>query len=228
MSKRRAFLDLPNQPTSKKPKLSRQNATVTAASLSSLQKAQISKMIQAKEEIKIKDINFVSAAVSTGATTLVLTAIPQGMDQGSRIADQIRILGFKINWQVYCADTTNVLRTIFWTYKPNSANFAPSGNVVMNYGSSGVSVQPDSQLNWQNRKDYKIHYDKEYNLSLNANPMEITQMRVNIPEKYQKVDFISSGATTGLGHLCLTTVSDSAAASHPYITGTIRLFYQDA
>lgn len=234
MKRQRAFLDGSQNLPPKKAKLQRSNATLTMStiprspSLSALQKRQINRMIQMKEEIKIKDINFVAAGISTTATTLVLSAIPQGVDQGSRISNQIRVIGFKINWQVYCADTTNVVRTIFWTYKSNSQNFAPTGNLVMNYGSSGVSVQPDSQYNWQNRKDYKIHYDKEYDLSINANPMEITQVRVNIPQKYQQVDFITDSGTTGLNHLCLTTVSDSAAASHPYITGTVRLFYQDA
>ena len=196
--------------------------------LNKTQKAQISKMIKMKEEVKFVDLVSSQAIAQALATTLILSTVPQGTGQSQRLGNQIRILGFKINWDITCADTTNIVRVIFWTYKSNSVNFAPSVAVVLNIGPAATQ-DVTSQYNFQNRKDYKIHHDKTFMLSTAANPQERHSVRVNIPEKYQIVDYISDVNSSGsVNPLCLTYLSDSAAASHPTINGTVRLFYQDA
>lgn len=234
MKRQREFLNQSGMTMAKKQRR-RSVGTLTASTiiprpiaLSAVQKRQVSRMINMKEEIKVFEWRYTTDDISTTPATTVLTAIPQGVQAANRLAGSIRVLGCKLNLHFAAGDAVNSVRACVWSYKTNSTNFAVTPNVLWNFGSSGVSVQPDSQYNWQNRKDYKVHYDNIMALSTAANPLEQVSVRVNVPSKHQAIDFTADNATGGTNHLCFSLVSDSAAATHPTITGTIRVFYTDA
>ena len=233
MKRQRAFLAESSAP-SKKSKLTQSVGTLTMStvpkplSFSAAQKREISKMISMKEEVKYYDILTPTTSVSTLATNFDITGISQGVQQGQRIGNSMRVLSIKFNWWATVSDPTNVIRLIVWTYKSNSALTSPSSSIILANGSSGAITQTDSQYNYVNRKDYKIHLDKSFNLSTAANPLEALQVRINIPQKYQQVDFSGDGVTTGSNHLIWTVISDSGAVAHPTVVGTVRVFYQDA
>ena len=229
MKRQRAFLA--QSQGVKKPKLVNTLAVTTSIprplGLSRAQKKEVNRLITKKEEIKYVDWNFASSSISSTGSTTDLCAIAQGANQSQRIGNQLRLLSFKIIGNVIAADTTNTIRFVFWTYKQNSGNSTPDLNFVMNYGSSAVSVQPDSQYMYPQKKTYKILHDRMFSLSTAANPIEQYIIRVPVPPSVADIDF-NPGSNTGVNHMFLSVVSDSVAATHPSFTGTIRLFYADA
>lgn len=215
----------------KKPKLAGPLSVTTVIprplGLSQVQKAQVNRLINQKEEVKFVDWNFASTSISATGATTDLCAISQGANQSERIGTSIRVLGLKINGSVYAGDSTNVVRFLLWSYKMNTGNSPANLSFPLANGSSGVSVQPDSQYNYPQKKIYKILHDRQFCVSTAANPVESYIQRVNIPSKIADMDF-NPGATAGTNHIHLSVVSDSVAVTHPYFLGTIRMFYTDA
>lgn len=229
--KRQAALLLANAPAEKKLKRST-SVIFPPRGLSAVQKRQVSRIIDSKEETKYFDVFYNSVEINTTGVTAALSVIPQGVGVSQRIGNQIRIKAVKIIWELTAGASFNALRAIFWTYKSQTALTPPISTVILQNGSGGAAPQTDSQYNWQNKKEYKVHLDKKWDLSLNTSAAYLQSFthRMNIPEKFQLVDFNDNTATTGVGHLCLTVLSTSTAAvgSQPKLKGTLRIFYQDA
>lgn len=236
MKRQRAFL-AQDGVSSKKPKLVRSNATLTAAmvpwprppALTPVQKAQVTKLILNKEQTKYFDNIMGPTGVSTAGVTSSLFTVPQGVAENQRIGDSVRLLSCSFRIQLAAADATNQFRIVMWSYKQNTALGAPTNLTPLEVGpSSGTLAEPVSQYNWLNRKLYKIHWDKTYSTVLNSdnNVIQIAD-RFNLPPKLQNVQFISGGSNA-VNQLFITYFSDSAAVTHPTMQGTWRCFFKDS
>lgn len=208
-------------------KAKRAPSSITSVTpLNAVQKAQIAKIISRREEVKFIDAIMNSTSITSTAVTSAISAPSQAVGQQSRVGDSIRLLSISCKQGIICSDTTNFLRVIIWTYKQSTSLAAATTATILSPGPGGA-ISVFSPLNFANRKLYKIHYDKIYSLSLNGPACCDDEYRVNIPPKYQQVDF-DAAAQTGTNIVHITYLSDSNAVSHPTMQGTWRTFFNDA
>lgn len=167
----------------------------------------------------------------TSSTTTVgysqLTTIPQGSAQSQRVADTLWITKIEMRLTVVAstADVTNQLRLTLFSWVPNTASLTP--------GTTSLYENPttwgcQSPFNYEGRRDYKVYWDKVFNLvGTSTVPTDNYQKVYNYEMKLKhRVDF-NLGATTGYNHLYLANYSDSAVSPHPAYTYLFRVWYID-
>lgn len=192
--------------------------------------ALVTKKIEVKAEKKTHDIELdYSIPISFSATnTLALSEIAEGSAYNQRIGERISPVGLFLRFQLKCVDSTNRIRIIIWRQALNNATVSGALTSVLEY-TNVANVDRDIYSPYKTNTDvtkFKIFFDKNYDLTLNANNQSIIEeIYINL-QKQPDIEF-NSGATTGSGHYFISWISDSAAASHPTIGGWSRLRYLD-
>jgi len=199
----------------------------------------VKKLANGPVEVKYQDIVFQAGVTSAGAIVLI-TNIPQGITDNSRVGDQLMIKDMFLNLTAVVADTSNLVRFIIFQWKPQSIP------VVSDILFNGPTLNPDvwSQYSNDTRQDYRIIFDSLNSMIGNGTVVPVTLSQYPPQDSSQpiiawnrrmiapikRVQYVG-GSTTVASNLCyILYISDSAplAPPHPVVTGVIRTHYTDA
>lgn len=185
-------------------------------------------------DIELKPYNVFSAyaQIDRSAQITCLTAPAQGIGQGQRVGDQIRLKWLEFRLDAYLVnagglDFTHHLRVIIFRWKLSNTVLAPAlSNVLATLG----TVQDDcAAYNWQGhqQKDFTILYDHSMPIHRYSGA---TLLRKKIHLKNSRVDF-DTGLSTGEGAIYALLIADDVTGAHAtYISAqwNSRVVYTDA
>lgn len=195
-----------------------------AKTLNKKQKQQVKDMMLSNTELKYMMFYVNAAGPNATAVVTPSTTIPQGDAQGERIGDSLRFHHAILRGNVTCADSTNVVRVIFFLWRPNSALAAPVAADLLDLGPAGI-IDVLSQHNYLKRDLYKIIFDKVYDLTLSG-----YNRVIDFNEKIQikgRSDYGTSAGGNATNTIYVLYLSDSAAAPNPTLNLNLQTFYSD-
>jgi len=142
-----------------------------------------------------------------------LNAIAQGTGQADRVGNSVKFSGYWGRFSIYFPDSPNFFRVI--VYSPKN-----EGDTMFNDSVTVTGVYDMDK--------YNVYYDKMFSGDGTAGnaTRSLTIRKKWKNGKKQQYNGPASGNIVS-GRLILYCVSDSGAVSHPYITGSLRLYYVD-
>lgn len=189
----------------------------------------VEKKMKAARILKYSDTAVLASnsTVTVGFQGLCIN-ITQGAAQGQRTGDSIRYQKLEIAMNVTGAnaDIFNIVRIMFFVWKPNTLAVAPTGVTIF---SSTATQGPYTPLNFENKADYSTIEDFRVNISgTAASPTNNSQHFIHKVYNLQnrKAQY-NLGLTTGTGLLFFTNYSDSAVVPFPVYNLVTRVWYYD-
>lgn len=163
-------------------------------------------------------------SISQTATLTLLNGISQGDGEGAREGKEITLQGVYIRGSLAGADTTNVSRVMIVIDKQcNGAAFGATDLLE-------AGGDPHALFNKQEVKRFIVLYDRTFATSGTGPNNTVFKKYIDLTRKGKKGGYktiynqnVSTVAGISTGSLYLFTVSDSGAATHPALTGNIRL-----
>lgn len=196
-------------------------------------------IINKSRELKFHAYTALGQAISsTGTLTGLPCDVPQGDTDTTRDGDSYDLAGnIQFKFQLLASDTTNLVRLVWFQWKDIStaAGPSPAASDIFFPGPSGA-VDVWSQYDHDNRKSYKILFDRTYNLVGNGTSgtfpgTTTTQIyrstTVSLKKARRKVQ-LKGGGLQGTNRIFFLPLSDSSAASHPVLTYTTKMFFYDS
>lgn len=214
-------------------------APKSTTTLTAAQKQQVRAMLSARIESKVFGANVIQFVGTTGAC-YPLSAVTQGVGMNSRVGDALKLQKLTFSYTVTvgatgiisAADQYNIVRFVVFQYHADDAVAPVTTNIL--YSATVVS-----QHNYDNRRDYRILYDKNhvvYNTPVwNGSAVTwahgtggtIATPKPVVINLSSSVQYDSNGVT-GAGNLYLLVLSDSAFSPYPGIVFSSLLTYSDA
>jgi hypothetical protein len=194
-------------------------------------KQAVRQMIKGNLEQKFFDSKEYAQSATVTPTQLAISAMPQGDTDNARDGDAVNLVKLWFKFECYLQgiggtnDFTDQVRLIFYQWHPMSTGAAPvPANVLIDLS---VAQSPTmSAYQWDNRKDFKILYDRTFNLSGNG-PSDIGTMgTINL--KNVQSHFSNGSSTLGTNQIFAMISSDSLVATHPQFNLYTRVIYTDA
>lgn len=149
------------------------------------------------------------------------TDIVQGSAQTQRVGDELRLKSIDLRYQIACADTTQCMRIIVFQWFQNTV---PTVNNILY--SNGTAQAPFGALNFEQRRNYRILYDRMHSLDIITEIQNGVHVRIwKIPKR--NIVFTTTGTTVGNNKCYIYFISDSSVAPHPTLTWQIRVNYTD-
>lgn len=154
--------------------------------------------------------------------------------QSQRIGNEVEIKHIQFNYSLDVADSANIFRVVlFQWFQQDESNFPTIGDIFMNNGAGYPWLD---MYNYENKKNFKILYDRTHSLSSSAGNPFTTVVKQKFYGKripMKRVKFYSnaeSGFAARLvkGNIYYMFISDSAVIAHPTIKFATRLLYTDA
>lgn len=189
------------------------------------------KVINGELESKTYDEELTAATSvdsATGYVASLCAGITRGTADNNFVGDVIDPTHLRIRMAINGNDSTNVIRVVLFQYKGGGGT--PTLGTVFD-GSVGFSYLSPYASNYSEL--FNILFDEMYTTVGNgtasncaANSALLVDIRVP-SKKLRKVHFTSSAALSS-GDIWLIVASDSAAASHPTIKYSSRLYFKDA
>lgn len=221
MKRDRSFLTTAQLIPVKKRKLSSShpNMPVTAP--------QVRRMIANKEETKYFVAGIVSDGILVTGSISSLTNIVQGTGFAQRLGDEVQHKELRVKYAFNMADTTQLVRVIFFKWKDNDQFNAPTvAQILLN--DTGGAPSPMSFLNDNCKQSYTILFDKTYSGTNNAaNPKSFINADFKIPLK-GKSRYFSDAGTTGTNKIYRLFISDSVAPPNPNFDWQTQIAYSDS
>lgn len=184
--------------------------TPSKKSLKRLIQDEINSNLETKQKVEVWNSVGVTDSARTPPSSNI-TGIAQGDTQSTREGNQIRITGVYGKWLLTKADTTNVVRVIF--YKPKQVGDALSGIDIND------AVDMDK---------FHIYSDNLYLLNANT-PQKVIYVSKKFPGKGLVVQYHGTASTdVATNDIRLYAVSDSTAVSDPTMSGNFRFYFKDA
>jgi len=193
-------------------------------------KKEIIRTMERKRVAKYLDTALLNQTATSTVGFLNLSLVPQGFQDGQRVADTIITFRLDIRFYAYVnqADTdfTDYVRTSFFLWKPNTAVYPPVAVSIFQNTTTFTVLSPFS---FETRDNYSILRDCTYTLS----------GYVGVPTSASIVNYTDSislenhriaygvGVTAGTGHLFFADYSDSLTTPHPLYSIVTRLWYYD-
>lgn len=179
--------------------------------------------------IKFYDYIVAPSNVTTTGSVSSCYTIAQGTAQGQRIADKVWIKGMELSLTCTTAnsDIFNRVRCIIFRWKMNSGYYSPSiASILQTPGVSGV----ESPYYFEGSSDYRVIYDRLYNLSGTASAptifSQVTDRRkMKIPTECTAYN---ANVLTGTGVFYILLLSDSAISPYPVVSFSLRTYYVDS
>jgi hypothetical protein len=189
----------------------------------------VEKKMLALKILKYVDTNILAqnSSVTVGVQDLV-SGISQGVNQGQRTGDTVRLqrMEFRYNITSANADVFNMVRFVFFVWKPNTGNLVPTGAIIF---SSTTTQGIYSPFNFEQRREYDVLLEINSNMTgVAASPCDNSQyyQSRSLNLNGRKVQF-NLAVTTGTGHIYFTNYSDSAAIPFPVYNLVTRIWYYD-
>lgn len=200
----------------------------TGAKLNKRQLRQVKSLVSRRAELDFYDNGLNGTAVLAGATIQGGMSTPvQGVADGQRIGDQIKISKFTFKCDIIYGDPTNQLRIVLFRWYEDNAGALPVLATVLQ---NGAGFPINSGINHDSLKAGKLHvmHDRTYNLTNTGNTMAINRTITITGRKLgkKKLEF-NNGAITGTNHIYALFISDSVGVPNPTINWYSRLMYYD-
>lgn len=194
------------------------------------QKKEVKRLVHVQQELKFWDVSTNAYGIDNSGVTFTLSAVPQGDSDSHRDGDRLYIRKMYVRGQIEFGDSTNIVRLIFYQWKPSTTPIL--GSILLN-GPSG-SIDVHSQYSHDYRQQFKILYDKTFVIIGNSSsatspytPVSIRQFQFTLRRLNHQMQFIGGG-TAGTNQIYYLAISDSAAPSHPALTMSTKLMYTDS
>jgi len=193
-------------------------------------KAQVRDMLrtaQAKSESKHFIDSWTSVSVSTLGTFHQVSAIPQGIGDGTRVGDEARIIDLTWHFTFTAGDPTNIWRFVVfqWNSILASGAFPTLPNIF--FDSSSVNIL-ESCFNQDNIDGGVLHiiHDEKILLDTVAHPLRQSNW-----DKYtnlrKHLQYNAAGTGGSDSQVFIVMITDSSAAPHPFCTGQTMLRFND-
>lgn len=185
----------------------------------------IKKAVQAsaaKRERKFHEYTITTAAVSYSGSMYNLGVVTQGTSDTTRIGDTISPTSLTVclNFAASATDSYNLVRIIVVQAK---TTISLVSEVLM---WTGTINAPAAFYNKDLRNNYTVLYDKRRNISSSVGPAS-TCFDINVKVS-RPIHYLAGTGTIVSGGLYLIAVSDSAAVTHPDISGYSRIRFTDS
>lgn len=174
--------------------------------------------------------------VDFSSQCICLPAIAQGTGVNQRVGNKVRITSVTGNFEILGApptateyyDGVRIMIICVKTWRQN-----PTFNLGDYLASAGTPNDSVTALyNWENRKNYRVLYDKHIMLNYFGSGASPTFKHLQFNVKVNRnVIYATSAATAAAvehNNLFLVMWSNSSATPHPSLEGSIRVKYQDA
>jgi len=171
-------------------------------------------------------------AITTSGNIGALFNITQGIQDGQRIGDAVRLLSLTIGTQeiyAYNSDVVSHARQIIFQWIPNIADFAPTVADILETPTTNSCF---SLLNVEHSPEYVVLYDHLWRFSgtstvpTDSSDWVIKNKRVRLPPKPIVYEATSSSGSAGT--ICMLTISDSSASPNPALNYAIRAWYEES
>lgn len=198
------------------------------APLNPVQKQEVTKKVKRaiarNNESDAIDTNVLSSPDAGGSIYKVVMPT-QGDNVSQRDGDQIHLKAMYVRLAVALADSYNFTRLIFFRWSQNdsiAANVPTVSDVLQ-------SVNYMAQYNYTSIESNKLHIISDYTYSLSdTGTRNVTFIQKFYGKKLgKKKVYFNAALTTGTDMIYMLFITDSVAASHPTIGGTIRVIYDD-
>lgn len=200
--------------------------------LSKREKAEVKKLIAVRQELKFFLSQTNARAVTNSPVIFQITNIPQGVADTDRTGDRLYLKKAYVRLHVAIGDFTNMFRIIFFQWKPNTVP-AISGSDILLPGASG-SIDYLSQYNHDNRQEFRILYDRTYNLNGNgsgaSDPITSTSQVIKFIKLRPKLKQLqyAGGSTVGTNQVYYLAISDSSILPNPTFSMSVKFLYTDS
>jgi len=213
--------------------VSYKEARAAAAKLTPIQRKQVKALIKEPMEHKYFEDPITDAfGIPSSGVTYQLSLIPQGDTDVTRDGDRLTLTSVNIRGSVYCGDVTNIVRVIFFQWRPQSF---PSVSDILSKGEDGTNVGVHSFYNHDKRSEFKILSDRTYSLAgygTTTSPYGVDTEKlfnINISKKLIKnLQYVNGSTSVGSNQIHYIAISDSDATPNPTLTFKIRINYIDA
>jgi len=221
-----------------------------AGGLTPAQKKQVRDMVTGKltENIETKFAILDSSGISvlTTGTITDLSTIGQGVTRDDRVGDRLRLK--KLDWRckvvastgglLASADAYDTVRVILFRWWDDTAVNPPLLGNILKQGASGTDYTVAS-LNADDAEQYSIISDECYvvynttvyngsALAVEPGPGHVAFVKKSFTPPGDKHVTYVNNANTGVGHVFMLAISDSAFTPHPTMAYAMLLEYTDA
>lgn len=170
-----------------------------------------------------------------GIGTALPGFITQGIqDNAQRVGDQISLISLTARGHIQMQDIQDsVLLMVVW----DPDNVLSSLNQMNS--TAGTGYAPLGYKPWDYRQNFKVLYEKRYNLNMADSGVSTTNgasvrypIDFHIPLSGKKTQYLAAGTTVNAGQLSVVLFGSqnggAMAINYPYARLSYRLVYQDA
>lgn len=170
--------------------------------------------------------------ISVTAVIFPLSVPAQGDGDTQRDGDRIKLKKIHIRGNlVYSSDVTNIVRVIWFQWKPNTT---PTAAGLLLNGPSGF-IDVHSEYSHDFRQQFNILKDKTYKLIGNGlaatSPLtsdSVQLFKFTISKGFNTQLQYAAGGVTGTNLIYYLAISDSSVISHPALTFNAKVMYTDS
>lgn len=214
-----------------KPQIVRTKPVVRSKGLSKAQRAQVQKLVRLHSEVKFFDTNISNQNVDNDPNILLLSSVPQGVTDITRVGSRMKALALRLNLTFTTSGSTNQtpgqsVRLALFSYKQNNALAPPS---IGTFFAREAGYVAEEQYNFENSKLYKVLHDQVITLvQAGSNARQNVSVRIPIPQSVQDIEFTGS-TINATNHIYMALFTNSTAiANFATYQGTIRLLFSDS
>lgn len=183
----------------------------------------VKKELKKNSEIHYHDRTLVNTSVDySGTSFFSLSGISQGDTDITRTGDQVIPRFLQIRGSVVAGDGTNLVRVMVVQYKYNANDDPADIDQLLSATYKATVGYPLAPYNHDYRgKAFAVLADKLFTVDT-YNP--IRQFNIKL-KRIAKIAYPAGGTTALKNSLYLVACSDSAAATHPTVLATCRLWF---
>lgn len=203
--------------------------------LSEPQKAQVKKTIKQILANHIQDKLWIAAhtaSVDFVGGVYHITAIPQGVTERSRVGNSIRPKRLRMRIHAGIGDNTNMVRMVVFRWHPSAAAGVPTVYSILEDTAPtafvGTSNAPLMPYNWADKQMYTVLWDRTFVLDAQSPQQAVVNLELYGKKLNPRINYVDASTSAVLNGLYVMYISDSGAVSHPTLTFTSELTFEDA
>lgn len=175
---------------------------------------------QTELKYQVSNLNETTTA-GTGAIAKIMT-IAQGDTDSTRDGDALFIKGLRINGRVKFNNAmgallTQYVRLLVFQWFPDDGTAPTVANILNTTGTDSESLY--GITNMDRNDQYKILFDRTYEVDSVGNPARAFKRKLRIPKRHRRQKFIAAG-TDGSNQIYLMYISDTLST----IAGVVPTF----
>jgi len=172
-------------------------------------------------EHKYYDLADTLASLSSTATILDVSAVPQGDTDRTRDGDRISPISISLHYYINGETYSGIVRVMMFRWLPNSVTDTPGASELF-HAPSQIIISPFVH---DQRGQFNVLYDKTH-VVCNNGGSEISVVNKTVKLARKQIDYSNSGVE-GSCKLYLLFVTDRVLATSPYGYVRTRLNYTD-